>query len=220
MDASCTRRLAPALVLLSVSIALAATARAEAFVDVYAGWSNTSDTKTVVSPSSFGGGGSTHGESFSVGLRGGYWFETLPWLGIAGDVSYFKPDASLFFFAEDIDVTPLSALLMLRAPLFKSDEFPNGRLQPYGGIGPGLFITSYSEDLIFAGGRFEDTQVDVGLDVRAGGEVLLLDWLGLFVEYRYTWVEPEWEDQVGGVRTSVRTELGTHHFQGGVGFHF
>ena len=212
------RRLVPVLAVLGVSIALGATARAEGFLDVYAGWSSTRDASTVVTPASLGGGGTTHEDSFTAGLRGGYWFESQPWLGIAGDVSYFKPDTSLFFFAQDLDLVPISALLMLRAPLFKSAEFPNGRLQPYAGIGPGLFVTRYQEDL--TGGHFDDTQVDLGLDVRAGGEVLLFDRLGLFLEYRYTWVEPEWEDRVGGARTTARTQLGTHHLQAGVGFHF
>lgn len=211
------RRIAPLLAVL-VAIGWAGIARGEVFLDVYAGWASTENTDTRITPSTLFGDSFTHSDSLTAGLRAGWWF--LPWLGIAGDVSFFKPDTEFFFFTQDVDVTPLSALLMLRAPLFASDAFPNGRLQPYFGIGPGLFITSFEEDLPFAGGRFDDTEVDAGLDLRAGGELLLLDWLGIFMEYRYTWVEPKWEDDVGGVHTTVSSELATHHLQGGFSFHF
>lgn len=220
---SSSKRLVVLLAVLGASILGDADARAEGFLDLYIGGAFTADGDTVVNPASLatlGLGATSYGNSFSAGMRGGYWFDSLPWLGLAGDVSYFKPDAAVFFFSPDIDVVPLSALLMLRAPLWRSDEFPNGRLQPYGGIGPGLFISTFYESLPFAGGDFEDTQLDAGLDLHAGAEVLALPWLGVFLEYRFTWVEPEWQDTVGGVSTTVRSELATHHVQAGVGFHF
>ena len=45
-------------------------------------------------------------------------------------------------------VFPISALLMLRYPLLKDSEFfPQGRLQPYTGVGPGAFISRGELDL-------------------------------------------------------------------------
>lgn len=219
MEATRTRRRITALAAVCASIALAGSARAEMFVDLYGGYAHTAASDTT---STGAGGFAPHVDSGTVGLRGGYWLESLPWLGIAGDFSWFSPDSSLSLLGSsaDVDVYPLSALLMLRAPLLTSDAFPNGRLQPYGGVGPGIFFSDYYESLFVTDQNFEDTAVDVGVDVRAGARVMVLDWLGLFVEYRYTWFEPAWEDRIEGARTRIRTEYGTHHLVGGVGFHF
>jgi hypothetical protein len=49
------------------------------------------------------------------------------------DLSYFKAEEEKAKF----DVVPLPLLLMLRRPLFKSENFPKGKLQSYAGVGPG-----------------------------------------------------------------------------------
>ena len=63
---------------------------------------------------------------------------------------------------------------------------------------------------------YSDDAVDAGLDLHAGLKVLLTNWFGLFAEYRYTYVEPEFSIQ--GV--DVEPQLSTHHVGVGVGFHF
>ena len=61
----------------------------------------------------------------------------------------------------DLDVVPVSPLLMLRAPLASDEEYPYGRLQPFVGIGPGIFITIVDEQ------GYSDKPADVGLDLHA-----------------------------------------------------
>jgi hypothetical protein len=87
----------------------------------------------------------------------GYWFDFFPLVGAELDIYAFRPDissppqtsgtirltTSMNF---DLSVTAVSLDLMGRYPLLKSPDFPRGRIQPYIGIGPGLFITSI-EDL-------------------------------------------------------------------------
>jgi len=58
--------------------------------------------------------------SFIVGGRVGNWFERVPELGLAVDVSYFPTRAS----AVHIDVIPMSILAMYRVPLLTSAEYP------------------------------------------------------------------------------------------------
>src|SRR5207248_3357570 len=61
----------------------------------------------------------------------------LPWLGVAADVSYFRP-------ATDVQTVPLSLLVMARYGFLKDDEFKAGRLQPYVGLGGALFFSNLS----------------------------------------------------------------------------
>ena len=153
-------------------------------------------------------------DSVTGGVRGGYWFDPLPWLGLAGDVTYFGPDDDIPG-GPEIDVIPISPLLMLRAPLVTDEEFPNGRLQPFAGVGPGIFVS-----LVDFGGGDDDESVDVGLDVHAGLKFLVTPNVGIFVQYRYTWFEPELELDVGPFDVDVEPELSTHHAAAGIGFHF
>src|SRR4030095_14779336 len=139
-------RISPiALIATCVLVALPAlnAARAEGFVDLRVGGAFTEDNDVEFTRP--GGGGSVefpteYEDSVTGGVRGGYWFESLPWLGLAADVSYFAPDDDTSFGAE-YDVIPLSPLLMGRVPIATSEEFPHGRVQPFIGVGPGIFVS-------------------------------------------------------------------------------
>jgi opacity protein-like surface antigen len=188
---------------------------AEPFVDGYLGLGLARLENTEVS----GGGLSVRddddsGGSVTLGARAGYWLPRLPWLGFAADVSYLKPEA-------DTDTFPISALLMLRWPLLVSERFPYGRLQPYVGAGPGLFISvlDISEPRA-SGGDYADTSYDVGVDVRAGATGLFAPRFGMFLEYRFTRYSPEWQDELVGVPTTLKSDISTHTLSAGVSFRF
>jgi hypothetical protein len=115
-------------------------ARAEGFADFRVGGAithNTDGSATV------GGVASPSGpidfkSGVSFGIRGGYWLDSVPWLGFAFDLSVFDPDEDVKLVPLKLDVFPISGLLMLRYPLLKSDAYPRGRLQPYAGVGLAL----------------------------------------------------------------------------------
>jgi len=64
--------------------------RGDGFVDFGIGAAH---TDSDVSPT-FNGGPevSAKSDSFTAVIRGGYWFEGIPWLGVGGSVSFFQPD--------------------------------------------------------------------------------------------------------------------------------
>jgi hypothetical protein len=132
------------LVVLATIVSLPAPVRAETFLEIYGGGAFPADTDTTVSGPGFSiVGESPYKDSFVVGGRAGHYFEGVPWLGLALDVSYFKADIDVPDGAKN-DVVPISMLLMMRAPLLRTPSFPYGRLQPYLGIGPSL-VYSRSE---------------------------------------------------------------------------
>jgi opacity protein-like surface antigen len=202
-------RISIALVLTALS--LEGAARAEGFVDLRVAGSFTEDNDVRLS---FLGasikGPTEYEDSVSGGVRVGYWFDALPWLGLAADVSYFGPNDDTPG-GPKYDVIPVSPLLLARVPIATSEEFPNGRVQPFIGVGPGIFISLADFDT--AG---DDDTVDVGPDVHAGVNVQVTRLVSVFAEYRYTYVEPEFHVQ--GV--DIEPQLSTHHVGVGVGFHF
>jgi opacity protein-like surface antigen len=206
-----------ASVFLSILFAAACAteaARAEGFVDLRVGGAFTEDGDVELSVPGFSVTGETDFEdSVTGGGRLGYWFDSFPWLGLAADVSYFAPDIDDG--GTEIGVIPISPLLMMRAPLADDEEFPHGRIQPFAGIGPGIFISLVDFD-----GSSDEESVDVGLDVHAGLKYLITPNVGIFVQYRYTWLEPEVEADGFPLDVDVEAELSTHHVAGGLGFHF
>jgi opacity protein-like surface antigen len=204
-------------------------ASAEAFVDLYVGAAVTSDTAVSIQVTPAGGpsqslvSGSQVDFDISVapGGRGGYWLESLPWLGAALDLSFFQSDQSADAPNDSeyyLRVIPLSALLMLRQPFLTNSAFPRGQLQLYAAAGPGVFRSKFS------GFGVSDTSVDLGVDVRAGLKLfhLVQSW-GVFVEYRFTRFEPSTFKGTDSLDRRVEAEFGgvsTHYFLFGTGYHF
>jgi opacity protein-like surface antigen len=200
-----------ALVLLAVTVNAPSPARAEMFLDLYGGGAFPMDSDTTISgPGYVVIGESPYKDSFVVGGRVGYYFEgRARWLGLALDVSYFKADIDVPNGAQN-DVVPISLLLMVRTPLIASPEFPRGRLQPYVGIGPS-FVYSRSK-----AGTSSDTSFDVGFDFRLGLTWMVTKTIGLFGEYRFSYVQPDYN--LNG--ETVEPEFGVNHIAAGVTFRF
>ena len=93
--------------------------------------------------------------TFVGGAKGGYFFESRPWLGLETEVYTLKPNVKhrrlwearpqAAVFATNIRTIPLrlttwAVNLIIRSPSM-SDVF-----QPYGGIGYGLFFATGSQD--------------------------------------------------------------------------
>jgi hypothetical protein len=198
----------------SLALGLAALAArpasAEWFLDVYGGVSMTADSDVTIRS------GQTFDDTVSFDTEGmgggrlGYWLQGLPWLGVAGDVSYFAPAGEGSTIETRLEVIPLSPLVMFRLPLLDSPEFPNGRLQPYLAAGPGFFLTSVKVDVPGLGEESTDWQFEVGADVRAGITFMITPAFGTFVEGRYT----VFSTNPGGQNTDFDIE--TVHVTGGL----
>jgi hypothetical protein len=185
-------------------------ASAEWFLDGYGGASITADADVEIR------NGTTVDDKVKFdteamgGGRLGYWLEGLPWLGVAGDVSYFAPAGQGDAAETRLEVVPMSPLVMFRLPLLESAEFPKGRLQPYVGGGPGFFLTSVKVDAPGVGEQSSDWQWEVGADARVGITFMITPAFGTFVEGRYTW----FNTNPGG--RSTEFDIETVHVTGGI----
>jgi hypothetical protein len=219
----------------------AAPARAEIALDVFGGVSLTESTDVAVD-----GVDNTNASvkgvfsnvkvdpGFTVGGRIGYWFESLPFLGLGIDGFFFTLPVP----AQTVDTTvsisgsirgrPISTTasgqvrlpsidlpaagfspqLMLRWPLFTSNEMPKGRLQPYVGVGPAWAVSVDRDEL----------ELVLGGLVRGGIAFQLFRHLALFAEYRYSFF-PNFEltDSHG---LHFQADVNTHHVVGGLSIRF
>ena len=197
-----------ATLLLSALVLAPILAFAEFFGDVYGGVAMPMDTKTTFDGVK-AGSDSPYKDSYVFGGRVGYYFERASWVGLALDASYFKADINLSNGAEN-EVIPVSALLMVRAPLGVTAEFPHGRVQPYLGIGPS-FVYSQSDI-----GTTDDTSFNIGFDVHLGLTYMFTRNIGILGEYRFTYVKPSYE--LNGV--AVEPNFSVNHLALGIALRF
>lgn len=154
--------------------------------------------------------------TYLIGGRLGYWLGVFPYLGVALDASYLTSELSAQDAVEDADLNrvPLSGLVMLRLPVWRSSAIPQGRVQPYVAAGPTLVVSQLDTTDVDA------TSEDVGLDARAGLNLRLTGTVGLFAEYRLTYVDQTFTFDRDGVRSVLDTDPSTHHLIGGISLRF
>src|SRR5581483_841424 len=202
------------LVLFS-ALAVAAVARpaaAEWFADAYLGAAITHQDDITFTTFNVERTQDANFRSSAVyGLRLGRWFDDLSWLGLAVDGSYFRA-------TKDLQVFPLTALVMVRYGFLRDDEIKDGRLQPYAALGGGVFISNVDGTLGFL--KASDTSVHIGLDTRVGVAYRFEGNWAAFLEYRFTHVSPSYDVQPFGGRTSADTTLNTSHFLLGLSYRF
>jgi opacity protein-like surface antigen len=198
---------------LLLACSMATPASAEWFADGYVGLAITSNHDLTFE--AFGGERTEDADLINaavIGLRLGRWFEELPWLAVAGDISYFRP-------GRDTETIPMSVLAMFRYGFLKDAEFKDGRLQPYVGIGPALFFSHVHGRI--GPVRASDSSLDIGLDTRLGAAYRFDQSWAAFVEYRFTHVSPTFEVRPdGSPRTNADTSFNTNHLAIGVSYRF
>ena len=107
----------------------------------------------------------------------------------------------------NVNSTIIAANLLLRLPLYVSEEFPHGRLYPYLGGGPGF------QNSTFDGGRANS---DFAIQAVAGLHVFLAKRVSLFGEYKFTHVDQTFG--LGG--QDVTFTFNVSHVVAGLAFHF
>jgi opacity protein-like surface antigen len=242
------RRLALMVVVVLVLVCLTnpGAVSAEWFGDLYVGGAFTQN-HDVTAKFTFAGistdvtGQDLHFDSSLMGGgRFGYWFDRFPWLGLGLDVSHFEPNIgtqTANFTVNGVSggsgqadkvglsVTDIAFDLMLRWPgLVASEQFPKGRLQPYLSVGPAIFIaTAKDSDNFGVPDNQSSTNTSLGVQVGTGVTWLLTPNIGIFGEYRFTHFSPQFGFDVatpGFSKTTVETDVNTHHVLFGVSIRF
>lgn len=176
--------------------------------------------------------------SFTFGGRGGYWFESVPYFGLALDVSHFHADTNrqtaivcsggacvppVPVAHLDFSVTGISLDAMLRLPLWTSKEFPQGRLQPYLIVGPTVFIARAQGPTLSAivpTRSHSDTDTAIGVQAGGGLAWQLHPNVALFAEYRFTHFDSDFSFPVLGSKANEQRDITTQRALFGISYRF
>jgi opacity protein-like surface antigen len=206
---------------------LPGTVSAERFADLSVGLTYTQDSDLEFSSSTSSITLDTNFDpSYVIDYRLGFWFEGMPYLGLAFGADYTSVEDD-----QEIDVLTLTPQIMFRLPLMKSATYPTGEWAPFIAGGPGIFLSRIQYEVAESPvpnmigqpavrGEYKDDQIDIGLDVRAGLKKMMAPNWGLNLEYRFSWFEPEYEDNVLGSDVQTTAELYVHSFMVGVTFNY
>jgi opacity protein-like surface antigen len=209
---------------------------AEWFGDIYAGVSFP-DKEDIRAVSQLSGHATYHDveldKALAYGGRFGRYLDSVPFLGFAVDYFTFDPNIGpqsvtvdgcpvpnggcgtnkVGFGSFDVTVRSLSLDLFLRLPLFRSDDAPGGRVQPYVLGGVPVFLTTFTprNTRLF---RNADGDTDTSWGYKGGAGVAFYVYknLMLFSEYRFTHVnESEFHIRdSSAARTTVRMDFDSH----------
>lgn len=207
----------------------AAPASAEWFGDVYAGLAETgSRDLTIENDPSSPVRNVEFDKSTVFGGRVGYWFEDFEYIALALDALHYRPNIGaqtansavgpIRLGSVDLDVTALSAQLLLRYPLLRAERFPHGRLQPYFLVGP-IVAIAHADDTTNFGpppGQSHGS-VRAGFNVGTGVMWHLAKHVGVFGEYRYLQFTPVFGFEGSG---NVQFNVNSHLFMGGLSVRF
>ena len=176
-----------------------------------------------------------------IGVRLGYFSKQRPWLGVAIEFLHFKVFAEderatqiegtrlgmpvdqkvtihevvqRYEIANGINLMPIS--LIGRLQLRQDEEYPMGRVQPYGGLGLGPTI-NYTVSKVEGRSKQAGYEVaSLAVQVLAGCEFRASSRWDLFGEFKYTYAEADGSIALG----KSATDLSTTHFAVGIGYHF
>ena len=152
--------------------------------------------------------------SFMYGVKAGYFFPSLKWLGIESEIFTSTPDT------KDQSVPATTPMGPGTIHFFQSDEratvwafnviarYPGEWFQPYAGVGLGIFI-------------FKTADTVPGLIVLAGGRFFLTKNIALFGEYKYNRASTEADAIILGLGAGrLQFDYSAHILALGIGFHY
>jgi len=131
----------------------------------------------------------------------------------------------------DFTVFTLALNLLYRVPLFTSDEYPFGRVQPYIGAGVGAFIaTMHTRTSPFDNNtRIHDTDVRPGIQALGGLKFFVFRNVAVFAEYKFVQTQEftfnfKADGTIGGVpvteHATDRADLTQHQAAFGIAIHW
>ena len=161
-------------------------------------------------------------DSFLYGAKLGYYSQSVRWFGVETEVFRTTPHieqtvvtvtgpggtAQTFTAGSHLSVTTW-------APLNLLFRYPAKRLQPYAGIGPGLFFANRST----LGTDESQSNIKIGLNAQLGLRYFMSRHLAVFGEYKFNYVRFNFNESATAL-DGFKATYSANIFVFGVGYHF
>ncbi len=169
------------------------------------------------------GGASLRGNDLSLhdsvmyGAKLGYYFDSLKWLGVETEVFNATPhlkQQEWVVSGVSLGTIPGVNLRVLTwAPVNIVVRYQMGSLEPYAGVGLGVFFTRLSAD------SFSSSSTDVGLNTQLGLRYRITPNVAVFGEWKFNHADIS-HTNLQGTGLDVSADYNVHHLVFGVGYHF
>ncbi len=163
-------------------------------------------------------------DSLLYGAKLGYYFDSIKWLGVETEVFNSTPHLEQqvatvsFGGASATGILPGQSVRVLTwAPVNIVVRYQMGRLEPYAGVGLGVFFANLKDG---ASGESSSTTT-VGFNAQLGLRFKVTENVTVFGEYKYNRANLEFSEssptqQTGGFKGDYSANI----VVGGVGYHF
>jgi opacity protein-like surface antigen len=171
--------------------------------------------------------------SFLYGAKVGYYFSQAKWFGLETEVYNTTPHmkqhpttvtvpAGTFIPGVGTTVAAVTGpvtfdgnhlRVLMWSPVNLMFRYPNMRLQPYIGFGPGIFFSRVS--VTTQGFEASQSNIRVGLNAKAGAEYFITKQVAVFGEWKFNYVRFNFDEALG-----LEGTYNMHLVAGGLSYHF
>jgi opacity protein-like surface antigen len=188
--------------------------------------------------SSFFLSGTTHSDlelssSFMFGGKVGHYFDSVRWFGLEAEVFHSTPHIEqqrhTFQNPAFPGVTPTATLqgtylrVLTVAPFNLMFRYPHARVQPYIGVGPGIFFARIKgEGLAPNSPASTSDNARIGVNVKAGLEYYMTRHVTAFAEWKFNYTRFNFDDnpELFPFFFGMNATYTMHFVSFGVGYHF
>ena len=156
--------------------------------------------------------------SVMYGAKVGHYFDSMRWLGIETEIFNATPhkkqqEVTITQAGQAPVVTTDSSLLRVTTVALNIlARYPGERLQPYVGIGPGVFFARAQENAT------SQYSTSVGLNALAGLRVIVTQHVSIFGEWKYNYTRLDFP--AAGALLGYSANYSANMLAFGVGYHF
>jgi|CXWL01.1.fsa_nt_gi outer membrane protein W len=166
--------------------------------------------------------------SLMYGMKLGHYFNSMPWLGVELEsfvTTPHRPQQRLTLGGPGIgtiqqDEGGATNRLVVVSPNLMM-RYQAGALEPYVGVGPGIFFLRQQQLTSVAGGlSYAQSSTGVGLNTQVGLRFRLTSHIALFGEWKFNYARIDLSGQADVGHFGINAITTLHHFVFGVGYHF